>query len=102
MASGIFPTATCTCIRFMAVVLETKLDGFSLAAPRLCRIAGRCRRTFVRRRSAAAVFSEVAEQRVHSLKARGIDHGPALAPDAHKPRRAQAVEMKCQGVGRDP
>ena len=55
-------------------------------------------RTF--RRAAAAVLGEIAEQRVHGVEARGVDHRAALAAHGDKAGLPQPVEMKRQRVGR--
>ena len=53
------------------------------------------------RRALAAVFGEVGEQRVHGFEARRINHRAAVTADSDQSRAAQAVEVKCQGVGRE-
>ncbi len=52
--------------------------------------------------AAAAILGEVAEQRVHGLEARGVNHLAALAAHRHQSGAAQPVEMKCQGVRCEP
>src|SRR5580704_19639077 len=52
------------------------------------------------RHALAAVLGEVAEQRVHGLEPRRIDHRAARAPHRHQARRPEAVEMKCESIGR--
>jgi hypothetical protein len=48
----------------------------------------------------AALFGEEADQRVHGVVARRVDHRAAVAAHGHKTGLAQPVEMKREGVGR--
>src|SRR5262249_23560569 len=52
-------------------------------------------------RSLATVFSEIGEQRVHGLEARGIDHRAAVAANRDQSSPAQTVEMEGERVRRE-
>src|SRR5215831_1742931 len=48
--------------------------------------------------ASAAVFRQEAEQRVHGLEARGIDHRAALTAYRDQAGLAQSIEMEREGV----
>jgi hypothetical protein len=50
------------------------------------------------RRTAAAIFGQIVEQRIHRLESCRIDHRTALTLDPNKPGLPQPVEMKCERI----
>src|SRR5215467_2327236 len=84
-------------MRFMALILSSRNpDAFPARG-----LARRGRGASIAR-ARAAIFGEIAEQRVHGVIARGIDHRSALPPNRDQSRLPQAVEMKGERVGRKP
>jgi hypothetical protein len=45
-----------------------------------------------------AILSQVTQQRIHRVVARGINHGAAVAPYSHQPGLTQPIKVKGQGV----
>src|SRR6516165_8961680 len=89
-------TPTCTCMRFIGATPSSRnLAAFLARGPALRRGGARILRAF------AAVFSEIAEQRIHRFEARRVDHRTAVPAHAHQARHAQAVEMKGERIGRE-
>src|SRR5215510_9486554 len=84
-------------MRFMTGLLS----GWYLRAPAAGRAARR-RGSAGLWRALAAILREVAEQRVHGVVARGVDHRPPFAPHGDEPGLAQAVEVERQRVRRQP
>src|ERR1700674_2947068 len=50
----------------------------------------------------AAILGKKAEQRIHGVVTRGINHRTAFAPHGDQVRLLQAVEMEGERIGRDP
>src|SRR5271169_1292275 len=53
------------------------------------------------RAALAAIIGQVAEQHIHGVEPRGVNHRAALAPDGDESGLAQAIEMEGQGVRRE-
>jgi hypothetical protein len=49
--------------------------------------------------AAATILGEKAEQGIHFVELRSVDHRPAITAHGDKPGRPQPIKMKGQGVG---
>src|ERR1700693_176012 len=74
-------------------------DLLGLSAPRFDGGIGLGRAAFGAR---AAVLAEIGEERLHAVEPGGIDHRPTGPAHADEAGVAQPVEMKGEGVGREP
>src|SRR4030081_394100 len=81
-------------MRFMGMLLS----GWTLDALDARGLAGRRRCAFLRS-AATAVVSQKAEQRVHRLEARRVDHRPAFAADRDQAGLAQTIEVEGERIG---
>src|SRR5712672_569447 len=81
-------------MRFMAI----RLSGWTFDASDARGLAGSRGRAFLRR-AATAVFSQEAEQRVHRLEARGVDHRATFTANRDQTGLAQTIEVEGERVG---
>src|SRR4029077_3671254 len=72
-----------------------------LATSRSRRAFRTCHRQALTGTTLAAVLSQVAQQRVHRVVSRGIDHGAPVTPNRDEASPTQSVKVKRQRIRRE-